>query len=1053
MAQSFDVRVLPFKHEKVWGHSLDGSVAGKLGAVRLEPGGKLETEVKDFYTGTIAYDQTIERTRTLTGKAGVEASVGSLKLGSVKAGARVGAGVYMNLQWSGKWRFAPDEHNDVLNMQKVYFAFGDIIFLGPLGAEFYGKLSDYWYGAGLQDVLMVGSGGEVHVGGYFDGEAGFGIANVGNVNVRAGAELEGSLGGFLGYERTYTLGQIQEHTILFGFEGEIQGGIGATAAFGKFNGNRLRGLGGGLHLGVRNTMSARVQTDRNTGRVKAASVALNNEINSGSSIGLLGWKGVEALVGSDEKVKLSETYTLTFSGADSFGKVAALGKLWQAVQPGSVATPLVNNAGVDETTAALSGAAEESGSWTTYERSIHRSYQGEFTFPVGANTLAAALELDFTAQAERGAAMVMERGVAPGGRLFPQEYQPDQSRALIPTDKVYDKELLWLSRAEFPPTSGFSRFAEYVSTANPNLTIGGRFSMFFSDVSGGAQIVGSSVVRLFAGEPLAPLQRRLSKEGPLPDPLSQFYYPEPEQTNYVYGVSGMLQITPGTNAFPGTATLVMPYSDEQITGLTEADLRIYRLPDATNRWQLVGGIVDMVSNSVTTVISNFGTYAIAAPMPWGDINLQATNLNLVADGASELMLVAMNLLLNTGGIASNAWLFTVDTVGIELLDVDVSTNWPGVQVASSNGVLQVRLRAPVGGTYASVSVSSVAGDARGQVGINLIDPVAPVAPANVLASAGQSRVWVSWQTNSEPDIAGYRVYYRAGTVGPPWDGTAAVEGAESPVSVTGTNCLLRGFTMGTNYFVSVAAVDTTGNESALAPAISVTTSQQPPNPPTSVAARFGEDGRNVLMWTISEDDGYNDRDVVRYDVWRVVMPGTNWLKVGETAAGIGLFSETNLTVRATQYVRYAVAAVDQLGATSARLLANRFVTGTASVDNDGDGMADDWELAHGLSPTNPADAIDDRDQDGLTNLQEYQRGSSPFVFDNLRIGPAQYLLDGRFRLAVFGEIGRSYVLEVSTTLVTWTPLTTNMVNALGYLEFTDPSATNRPQSFYRVKAQ
>ena len=1055
VVQSFEVRIMPFKHEKVWGHSLEGSVAGRLGAVRVEPGGKLETEVRDFYNGSVAYNQTIERTRTLSGKAGVEANVGSLQLGSVKAGARAGAGGYMNLQWSGKWAFDPDVSDSTLNMEKVYFAFGDILFLGPLGAEFYGKLSDFWYGSGLQDILLVGSGGTVHLGGYFDGEAGFGVGTIGNVNVRAGAELEGSIGGFLGYERRYFSRQVQDHTLLFGFEGELQGGVGATAAFSKFNRNRLRGLGVGLHLGVRNTMTARVQTDWNTQRVKASSVTLENEISSGGSLDLLGWKGVVAPIAGDEKIKVSETYTLAFSDGNSFGKVAALGTLWAAVWPGGGTPPLLNNRGVDETTAALAGAAEESRYWTTYERSIQRSYQGEFTFPIGASTLAAALQLNFSAQGERGAAMVVERGVAPGGRLFPQEYQPDQSRALIPADNIFDKELQWLSRAEFPPTSGFSRFAEYVSTANPNLTIGDRFSMFFHDVAGGAQIVGSSIVSHFGGGSPAPQQRLVSQTTSSRASRSPAYFPAAGQTNYVYGVSGMLQLTTGTNAFPGTATLVMPYSDEQIAGLTEGELQIYRLPDGTNRWQWAGGIVNPVSNLVTTVISNYGTYAIAPPMPWGEVNLQATNLNLVADGTNGLLLVATNLLLNTGGVASNAWLFTVDAVGIELLEPDVSTNWPGGQVASSNGVLQVRLRAPVGGTYARVSVSSVAGDARGQVGINLIDAVPPDAPANVVAAAGQSRVWVSWQTNREPDLAGYRVYYRAGTAGPPWDGTAAVEGAASPVSVTGTNCLLRGLALGTNYFVSVAAVDAAGNESALPPALNVTTSEQPPSPPTGIAARFGADGTNVLMWALSDDDGYNDRDVIRYEVWRVVMPGTNWVKVGEVAAGIGLFSETNLMVGATQYVRYAVAAVDQAGATSTRLLANRFVPATTSVDNDGDGMADDWELANGLNPNDPTDAPLDPDGDGLSNLAEYRSGTNPHDAQSyFRLSS----IAGSPRAGVsvmWGSVdGRSYSL-LRTTGVTngFAPLATNIVATPPQNLFLDTSATNAGPYFYRLRLE
>jgi hypothetical protein len=46
------------------------------------------------------------------------------------------------------------------------------------------------------------------------------------------------------------------------------------------------------------------------------------------------------------------------------------------------------------------------------------------------------------------------------------------------------------------------------------------------------------------------------------------------------------------------------------------------------------------------------------------------------------------------------------------------------------------------------------------------------------------------------------------------------------------------------------------------------------------------------------------------------------------------------------------------------------------VDWDGDGMPDDWELAHGLDPE-VNDANLDPDGDGLTNLQEYLYGSDP----------------------------------------------------------------------------
>ena len=40
-----------------------------------------------------------------------------------------------------------------------------------------------------------------------------------------------------------------------------------------------------------------------------------------------------------------------------------------------------------------------------------------------------------------------------------------------------------------------------------------------------------------------------------------------------------------------------------------------------------------------------------------------------------------------------------------------------------------------------------------------------------------------------------------------------------------------------------------------------------------------------------------------------------------------------------------------------------------SGDADGDGIPDDWEIAHGLDPNNPIDALEDPDGDGLSNLR------------------------------------------------------------------------------------
>ncbi|MBN9690134.1 MAG: lamin tail domain-containing protein [Verrucomicrobia bacterium] len=51
--------------------------------------------------------------------------------------------------------------------------------------------------------------------------------------------------------------------------------------------------------------------------------------------------------------------------------------------------------------------------------------------------------------------------------------------------------------------------------------------------------------------------------------------------------------------------------------------------------------------------------------------------------------------------------------------------------------------------------------------------------------------------------------------------------------------------------------------------------------------------------------------------------------------------------------------------------------GGLTTDLDGDGMPDVWEFAFGLNPDSAADASLDPDQDGFSNAEEYQTGTSP----------------------------------------------------------------------------
>lgn len=87
-------------------------------------------------------------------------------------------------------------------------------------------------------------------------------------------------------------------------------------------------------------------------------------------------------------------------------------------------------------------------------------------------------------------------------------------------------------------------------------------------------------------------------------------------------------------------------------------------------------------------------------------------------------------------------------------------------------------------------------------------------------------------------------------------------------------------------------------------------------------------------------------------------------------------------------------------------------------DTDHDGIADAWERAYGLSPTNPNDAHLDFDGDGFTNIQEFNAGTDPL---NSAIHPNEFAfvnndnteIQGAVRLAPFS----TPPVDCSTTTV------------------------------------
>lgn len=126
----------------------------------------------------------------------------------------------------------------------------------------------------------------------------------------------------------------------------------------------------------------------------------------------------------------------------------------------------------------------------------------------------------------------------------------------------------------------------------------------------------------------------------------------------------------------------------------------------------------------------------------------------------------------------------------------------------------------------------------------------------------------------------------------------------------------------------------------------------------------------------------------------------------------------------------------------------------ATIDTDGDGMPNGWEIANGLNPADPADAALDFDGDGQTNLQEYLAGTDP------RAAGSVLRITSEVRNSVTGNVavtfpsvnGLLYRVEWNPDLAAgaWVTLQDNVPGTGANVVVTDTTALGQPKRFYRV---
>ncbi len=58
--------------------------------------------------------------------------------------------------------------------------------------------------------------------------------------------------------------------------------------------------------------------------------------------------------------------------------------------------------------------------------------------------------------------------------------------------------------------------------------------------------------------------------------------------------------------------------------------------------------------------------------------------------------------------------------------------------------------------------------------------------------------------------------------------------------------------------------------------------------------------------------------------------------------------------------------------------------------------------------------------------------------------------NGQFQFQLTGPAGSHYIIQASTNLTAWTPITTNVIPSEGVLLIMDPAAANYNERFYRA---
>jgi len=196
-----------------------------------------------------------------------------------------------------------------------------------------------------------------------------------------------------------------------------------------------------------------------------------------------------------------------------------------------------------------------------------------------------------------------------------------------------------------------------------------------------------------------------------------------------------------------------------------------------------------------------------------------------------------------------------------------------------------------------VSALNSAGESANSVEVSARPNIPPAPPTGLTAAAGNTRVSLSWNANTETNLTGYNVYRSLNPVGP---FSLKVNGSLlATPSFTDT-----GLTNLTTYFYIVRAVNNSNEESGNSNGASAKPNV-PPSPPSSLLA-FAGNLQVTLNWANNPET-----NITGYNVYRSLVSGGSYVKVNATLVPTSTYADMGLS-NGTPYF-YVVRAVNDSG--------------------------------------------------------------------------------------------------------------------------------------------